>query len=386
MAADRIVILGAGFGGLTVAEALDPVAGMGKADVTLVDRNAIFQMGFSMQWVFAGRRRPDEGERPYSALATRNVRFVHDEVAAIDPANRLVHTRSRRLPYDHLVLALGAELAPELVPGLGEGAYNLCDLGSVGQFRAALDSIEKGVAMIAIASTPFKCPPAPYEYAFLAHDILKDRGVRDKVRVVLTTPEPQPMPVAGKVVGEQIKAMMAERGIEYLPGHKPKWVDVRGRTVAYENGKDLGYDVVAAMYPHRAPKVVRDSGLADESGFVPVKLGTFRTSKEGVYAIGDLAAMKLPNGSPHPKAGVFAEAQGMAVARALASALVLLRLLTPEGRGVCFVDAGKDKAAPAEIHLLADGGPKASLEAPSVEGLMGKRKFERDRFLRWFGG
>src|SRR3990172_1258564 len=151
MAADRIVILGAGFGGLTVAEALDPVAGMGKADLTLVDRNAAFQMGFSMQWVFAGRRRPDEGERPYSALATHNVRFIHDEVAAIDPANRVVHTRSRRLPYDHLVLALGAELAPEIVPALGEAAYNLCDLGSVGQFRVALDAIEKGVAMIAIA-------------------------------------------------------------------------------------------------------------------------------------------------------------------------------------------------------------------------------------------
>src|SRR4030067_779961 len=128
-------------------------------------------MGFWMEWVCAGRRGPGEGERSYSALATRNVRFVHDEVAAIDPANRLVHTRSRRLPYDHLVLALGAHLAPELVPGLGEGAYNLCDLGSVGQFRAALDSIEKGVARIAIASIPFKCPPDPCEHAFLAHDI-----------------------------------------------------------------------------------------------------------------------------------------------------------------------------------------------------------------------
>lgn len=386
MAADRIVILGAGFGGLTVAETLDPLAGMGKADLTLVDRNASFQMGFSMQWVFAGRRRPEEGERPYSSLATRNVTFVHDEVAAIDPANRFVQTRSRRLPYDHLVLALGADLAPESVPGLGEGAYNLCDLESVGQFRAALDAIDKGVVVIAVAATPFKCPPAPYEYAFLAHDILKDRGVRDKVRLVLTTPEPQPMPVAGKVVGEQVKAMMAERGIEYLPGHKPKLVDVRARTVAYEKGKDLPYDVLAAMYPHRAPKVVRDAGLADESGFVPVELGTFRTSTAGVYAIGDMAAMKLPNGSPHPKAGVFAEAQGMAVAQALAAVLGGQEPGKYEGRGVCFVDAGEDKAAPAEIHLLAEGGPKSNLDPPSVEGLMGKRKFERDRFLRWFGG
>ncbi len=382
---ERIVILGAGFGGLAVAEELDSLMGTGKADVTLVEREPVFSMGFSMQWVLAGRRRPEEGERAYSSLATRNVRFLLDEVCAIDTSDRIVHTRSRRLPYDRLVLALGAELAPELVPGLAEGAYNLCDLDSVNQLKAALQVVDHGTVLIAVSSVPFKCPPAPYEYAFLVDDILRGREVREKVGLALSTPEPQPMPIAGKAVGDQVTAMLKEKGIEYLPGHKLTAVDMKGRRVAFENGETLEYGILAAMPPLRAPKVVRDAGLADDSGFVPVDLETMAASVAGVYAVGDVAILKLPNGSPHPKAGVFAEGQGRVLAQRFAAELGGSPPPAYEGKGVCYVDVGQDKAAPAYVDLLAEGGPKAELEAASSQGLTLKRQFEKERFFRWFG-
>ena len=387
MPMQRVVVLGAGFGGLTLATELDVLAGKGKADVTLVDRNTHFSMGFSMQWVLAGRRGPEEGQRPYTAVRARHVRFVHDEIGAIDTAEQMVHTKAHRLRYDHLVIALGAELSPELVPGLAAGAYNLCDMHSVVQLKAAVERIEHGVVAIAVSSVPFKCPPAPYEYALLIDEMLRQRGVRQKVRVVVTTPEPHPMPVAGKAVGDAVRALLVERGIEFLPGHKPKAVDLARRTVAYEDGSELVYDVLGAMPPHRAPKVVRDAGLADTSGFVPVvDLQSFETSVPNVYAIGDVAALKLPNGSPHAKAGVFAEAQAVVVASRIASRLVGEKPVPYRGTGVCFIDSGRGQAAPAEVDLLASGGPRVTLKPPSEEGLEGKRAFERERFAKWFGG
>ena len=383
---DRVVVLGAGFAGLTIAKELDALVGEGKADVTLVERNAQFSMGFNMQWVLAGRRAPEEGERDYASLRPRHVRLVHDEAVAIDTAERTVRTKSRLLPYEHLVVALGAELAPELVPGLAEAAYNLCELSSMLQFRSALRRFDGGTITIAVASVPFKCPPAPYEYTMLIEDLLRERGVRERGRLVLTTPEPQPMPVAGKAVGDAVRAMLAERGIEYLPGHKPASVDAAARIVTYENGASLTYDLLAAMPPHRAPRVVRDAGLTDVSGFVPVELGTFRTKSPNVYAVGDSAAMKLPNGNPHPKAGVFAEAQALVLARNLAAEIQGGEATPYAGRGVCYIDVGRGMAASAEISLLTDSGPKALIDPPSAKGLELKRQFERERFTAWFGG
>jgi len=382
----HIVILGAGFAGLTLAVELDTLAAQGKVDVTIVDRAPHFSMGLNLQWVFAGRRSPQEGQRMYASLRPRHVRFLHDEVVAIDAAKGVVRTRSTSLPYDRLVLALGAELAPDLVPGLAEGAYDLFDLDSVLQFRDAVHRVDGGTLLIAITATPFKCPPAPYEYAFLVDDALRARGVREKVRLVLTTPEPQPMPVAGKAVGDAVRAMLAERGIEYLAGHKPKAVDAANRRVAYENGAELEYALLAAVPPHRAPKVVRDAGLADASGFVPVELGTFRAQAPNVYAVGDVAAIKLPGGGPHPKAGVFAESQALSVARHLAAGILGGEPPTYPGRGTCYVEVGRNEAAPAEIRLLEEGGPAARIEPPSVKGLELKRRFETERFERWFGG
>lgn len=382
----RVLILGAGFGGLTLATELEPLAASGAAEVTLVDRKDTFTMGFSMQWVLAGRRSRSEGDRPYSALLARHVRFLKDEVLGIDTSGRVVQTTQRALPYDRLVIALGAELAPGLVPGLSETGYNLCDFNSVMGLKAALEGQASGTVLVAVASVPFKCPPAPYEYALLIDDMFRARGTRDASRILVTTPEPQPMPVAGKAVGEAVKSLLSERRIEFLPSHKPKAVDGVRRAVVYENGVEVAFDILGAMPPHRAPKVVRDAGLADASGFVPVDLWSLRTSIQDVYAVGDVAALKLPNGSPHPKAGIFAEEQARAVARDLTKQIAGGMAERYSGRGVCFVDVGGERAAAAEADLLGEAGPRIELRAPTREGLLGKREFERERFSRWFGG
>lgn len=391
----RIVILGAGFGGLTAAAELEPLVKAKKignpersrgAEIFLVEKSAEFRMGFSMQWVLANRRKPDDGRKLYSSLRTRKITFIQDEAVSILTENKEVITKSHRLPYDYLIIALGAELAPETVPGLAEGAYNLCDFGSVLQFKQALNTLQKGTVLIAIASTPFKCPPAPYEYAMLVDDLMRKRKIRKDVRIVLTTPEPQPLPVGGPAVGEAVKKMLAGKQIEYLNFWKPKQINVGAREVEYENGEKMSYDVLAAMPPHRAPKVARESGLCNESGFIPAELGSFKTSAPGVYAIGDVAALKLSNGGPHPKAGVFAEAQAEAVAAAIKAEILGAEPMPYSGKGACFVDVGGNEAALAVGDLLNPDGPRIILNPPSRAGLLAKKKFERERLERWFRG
>ncbi|MGI0150231.1 MAG: NAD(P)/FAD-dependent oxidoreductase [Thermoplasmata archaeon] len=381
---NRIVLLGGGFAGMTLATELDSLAASRKCEVTLIDRSDAFRMGLSMEWVLAGRRRPEDGSRTYAQRRAKHVRFLRDEIVRIDTADRSVRTTSERLEYDQLVIALGAELRPDLLPGLADGAHNLCDMDSVVQLRDAIERINRGTVLIAITSLPFKCPPAPYEYALLIEDRLRRRGVRDRVDVVVTTPEPQPMPAAGKAVGDAVKMLLAERGISYRTLLKPKAVDPVRNVVLFEDGTEQPYDVLAAMPPHRAPKAVVNSGLTDSSGFVPVTLGTFETSEPDVYALGDVAAVKLSDGRPHPKAGVFAEAQALVVAGEITAKLGGGSPEPYTGRGICYVDSGRDEAAPAEIHVLAPGGPHASIEDPSARGLEEKRRFEAERLEKWF--
>lgn len=380
----RVVVLGGGFAGLTIVNELDSLAASRKAEVTLVDRNERFLMGLALEGILGGTRKPSEGERSYAALRPRHVRFIHDEVVSVDTAAKVVHTRSHGLPYDHLVIAMGAEYEPDRVPGLADASYHLYDRAAVLQLKAAVERLDKGTVVVLVSSLPFKCPPAPYEYAFLIDSILRRRAVREKVRVLLTTPEPHPVPAAGKAVGDVLATMLRERGIEYGPNRKPKAVDARTRMITYEDGTTEGYSILAAMWPHRAPRVLREAGLTDASGFVPAHLGTFETAVPNVYAVGDSAGLKLPSGSPHPKAGVLAEAQGFAVAQVITSRLHAGPAVEYRGQGICFIDDGQGRAAAMEIELMAPGGPRASIKAPTKADLDAKATFERERLEKWF--
>lgn len=380
----KILILGAGFAGLTLAFELNERLGE-KAEINLVDRNTHFSVGFSMQWVLAGRRNPEEGLRPYSSLMTKGVKFIRDEVTAIDTVAKSVKTKNLNLEFDELVIALGAKLVPETIPGLAETSFNLCNLDSVVKLKTAIANFTQGTLVVMVSSLPFKCPPSPYEYALLIDEILRKRGVRDNIRLIVTTPETQPLPIAGKKVGEAMKSLLTEQRIEYLIEHKPKSVAAKNKTIVYENGFRLDFDLLAAMPPHLAPKVLADARLTDASGFVPVTLGSFKTSLPSVYAVGDCAVIKLPNGAVHPKAGIFAEAQALTLAINIAAQLGVGDPVTYEGRGICFVDTGQGRAAQVNAYLMSPSGPQVTLNSPSEQGLEGKRNFEKERFIKWFG-
>jgi sulfide:quinone oxidoreductase len=378
------VILGAGFAGLTAATELEEAAAKGLARVTLIDGADGFQMGLALQFALAGRRAPLDGKRGYGKLRPSHVHFINADATAIDTAKRVVRTDRGDEPYDDLILATGAEGAMDEVPGLKEAAHNLCDLASVLRMKEELERHRSGTVAVLVAGLPFKCPPAPYEYALLADEILAERGVRNRFSIVVATPEPQPMPIAGPEVGEAIKFKLEERGIALRFQQKVKEVKPNQHEVHFESAQKLEYTVLAAMPRLRAPKVVRDAGLCDASGLVPADLASFKTAAPGVFAVGDVALLKVPDGRVHPKAGVFAEGQARAVAQEIKAKLGLSDAEPYGGHGACFIDVGHGEAAPAEIHVLAEGGPKAKIGKATKEGLEAKKQFEAERLARWF--
>ena len=383
MSGTHTVILGAGFGGLACAAELAARLPPGHR-VTLVDEKDRFLMGTTKLWLLDGRRRGDEGAHPVRGIERLGVRFLQGRVTSVDPATREIQVGGERLVADHLVLALGASLAPEALPGLAEGARNLYTPEGARAMHEDLSRFEGGDVLFLVSSMPFKCPPAPYEAAMLAKAYLDGRGVQ--ARVAVASPEPQPLPVAGPECGATVREWLTERGVEVLNGHKPVAVDVTRKEVRFENGAVRRYGLLAAVPPHRAPAVLKDSGFLGEAGWVPVDAHTLATKHPGVWAIGDCTAVKLANGKPLVKAGVMAEGEGVVVARNIAARV----RGEPEaarfdGKGGCFLELGGGLAVEVVGDFYATPEPIVVAKPPTRASLEAKKRFEAERLARWLG-
>jgi sulfide:quinone oxidoreductase len=383
MAGKTILIAGAGFGGLSAANELRARL-KPEHRVIVIDRSTGFYLGFSHLWVMTGERpnvRAREGD--LHALRKRGIEYINEEIVAMDPATKKIRTNGGEITGDALIVALGADLAPSAVEGFAEGAFNLYSAEGAEALQRALRAVEEGTVAVVIARTPFKCPPAPYEAAFLIDWILRERGVRDRVAVKVFSPEPFPMPTAGPLVGEKITAMLADRGIEYFPKSVVKRVDAARRTIEFE-GFAEGYDVLVGIPPHTAPKVVKDAGLTDESGWIPIDRFTMSTQFEGVYAVGDCTVVSLGEGRFLPKAGVFAAAQGKVVAENI---IAELNGQSPgarfDGKGFCWVEVGGGLAALGEGDFYAKPAPQVTLQPPSPDYRRAKEEYERRVLNDW---
>jgi len=360
MPATTTLILGGGFGGIAAANELRRLLPVAHA-ITVVDKTSHFHVGAGKTWIMLGERTVEQISRSRRALLDPAVRFVQADVVGLDLPNRTVITDREPLRWDHLILALGADLNPAAVPGLAEAAYSFYTVEGAERLRDALARFDGGDVVILIPKVPFKCPPAPYEGAMLLHHAFGSRGLTGKVRIAVYTVEGAPMPTAGAEMGQFIKDELAARGIEYHPLAVTSRVDAAARCVVFENGLEVAYDLLIAIPPHEAPRAVRDAGLTNPSGWVPVDPQTLRVKtppdagEAAVYAIGDIAAVPLPGRfKPDvplalPKAGVFAEAQGRVVAQRVAAEILGGVPGEPfDGRGFCYLETGGGHAVRAE--------------------------------------
>lgn len=368
------LILGGGIGGQTAANALASRFG-GRHRVVLVEKEGDFAFSPSFLWVLAGERTPEQIQKPVARMLRPGVELVRAEATAIRPAEKTVDTSAGPLKFDSLVISLGAELAPEKVPGFQEGALNLYTLEGSVKIAERLQSFSDGRVAILISSSPFKCPAAPYEAAFLVRDFLNKRGKTAEVAVF--TPEPYPMPTAGPEVGAALRGMLESKGIAFHPGHKVARIDAQARTVSFDNGKTADFDLLIGVPTHQSPKVVRESGLANEAGWIPVDRETLATKHDAVFAVGDASFIALAGGKALPKAGVFAHAQAEIVADNIAA---LFEGRAPQarfdGEGWCAIELGSGTAAFGSGSFFGET-PRMQLYQPSRAWHWGKVLFEK---------
>jgi len=374
----EIVIVGGGVGGVVAAKRLRRSLGR-EHHITVIDRAATHLFQPSLLWVADGSRRPERISRPLSRLTRRGISVRYGLVTGLDLRGRRVQLADGDVPFDYLVLSPGAELVPQAVPGLAEAGSNLYTLEGATRLHDTLVRFPSGRLVILVAAMPFKCPAAPYEAAFLL-----EARLRARAEVALYTPEPQPMPVAGPLLGGAVRDMLTNRGIDYFPGRKPVAVEPGSRTIRFESGDVARYDLLAYVPPHAAPGFVVDAGLAPAGGWVKVDPKTLATPAEGVWAVGDVTGIPLANGKSLPKAGVFAEGQAEVVARNLAARL---RGASPtaqfSGEGACFVEMGDGRAGFATGNFYAVPDPVVRLKTPGRRWHWAKVLFEKTWFPRW---
>lgn len=378
-----VLVLGGGIGGAAAANALRERLGQ-RHRIVVVDRNADQVFAPSLLWLMVGQRRPTAITRPLAQLLRPGIEIVYGQVREIDPAARRVATDAGEFSGDAIVVALGAELAPEAMPGYADAAHDFFSSEGAERFASALAGFSGGRIVVAVSGLPFKCPAAPYEAAFLIDADLRRRGLRDRSTIELYTPEPAPMPVAGPVLGRAVVDILTERGIGYFPGHPVEAYDAAARQVRFTDKSAVGYDLLAAVPPHRPPAAVSGSSLAGPAGWIPVDRGTLETSAPGVFAIGDVTAIALANGKLLPKAGVFAHAEARVVAGQIAARLEGGPAARFDGRGYCWVELGAGVAGFASGDFYADPDPAVELRRPGRAWHAGKVLFERYWLSRGF--
>lgn len=381
MASIQCLVLGGGFGGVSAAHRLRERLG-DRASIRLVDRRGSFMMGLRILSVLVGEADRAGGTRSLDRLTLKGVRYLRDEVKGIDLDHQTVTTATATLHYDALMVALGAELRPDLVPGYDPVGSNLYDPEQVEAIAARLASIDRGRIGIGILGLPYKCPPAPYEAAFLIDDLLRRRGVRGQVEIEVFTPQPSSLPVAGAAACAEVEGRLAARRIKFFPNRKITAIE--GRDVVFEKDR-RSYDVFIGVPPHRAPAVVKASGLAAGEWIRHKDRHTCETERTNVFAVGDVTEIPLANGLMLPKAGVFAEAQGRVAADVIAARFAgpdgALRF---DGHGYCYLETGEGMATSIQGDFFASPEPSIQVGDPSAETLKEKRGFEASRLAAWF--
>jgi len=373
----RVVVLGAGFGGLELSTVLSEAIG-NDLDLTLIDKNDSFVFGFSKLDLMFGHTTSDAVRIPYKRIAKRGVRFRQENVKSIDPDARRVVTNRETYDADALVVALGADYDTSATPGLAEGGYEFYSIGGAERLRGVLDRFSKGHAIVGVASAPFKCPPAPTEAALLLHDHLKARGVRNACEISYVMPFPAPIPPSPET-SRALVAAFAERDIRYFPGRSVRSLDPRRRVAILDNDVEMPYDLFLGVPKHRVPDVVTESGMT-EDGWIPVSPATLKTRYPNVYAVGDVASADVP------KAGMFAEAAARVVAASIiADVKGSEHPQDFDGAGSCYIEFGSGLVGRVDMNFLSEPSPKGVFMEPSVALSEEKRRFADMRVARWFG-
>jgi sulfide:quinone oxidoreductase len=334
----RIVVLGGGVGGTLVANLLDKRLGR-DAKVTVVDPTGMHDYQPGYLYVALGQAKGHWLSREERTLLRPDVDLAIESAVRIHPdAGTVQLERGGSLEWDYLVVATGARLVPERIPGLSEGAFEFYSLPGAERLSQELHRFKGGRIKIGVAGIPYKCPPAPVEFAFMVDGFLRERGLRDASEITLLSPLNRAFTIES--ASELIQPIMDRRGIELSTFFNVESVDPSAGVVESLEGEKHEYDVLVLVPPHAGARVVTDSGLGDAGGWLPTDRHTLAVQGyERMFALGDATNL------PISKSGSTAHFEAPVIASRIAS-LVAGTVPTQNygGRVMCFLETGDGKA------------------------------------------
>jgi sulfide:quinone oxidoreductase len=343
---ERIVIVGGGVGGtLTANLCVRRLAGRirtGDVSVTVVDATGqhVYQPGF--MYIAMGGERAERLQRPERSLLDKRVQLIVGNVALVDEASRVV-TLEDGLPlsYDHLVLASGSRIVPEVIEHFETEAHHFYSADAALRLRQALDAFRGGRIVIGIAGMPYKCPPAPLEVAFLIEAELRQRGIRDRSEIDFLSPIGRAFTIES--VSDMATPILAEKSIHLNTFCNVETIDPARKMVQTLEGEDFPYDLLILVPPHRGQQFLIDSGLAPApGGWLPTDRATLRVGgRPNVFALGDATDLPLS------KAGSTAHFEAPVVAERITAAVERRephgKHADYEGKVMCFFEVGDGK-------------------------------------------
>ena len=379
----RILVLGAGVGGLVTANELRKKLSK-EHEIIIFEKEETFSFAPSYLWIMMGNRKPHDIQRNYQSLSKKGITLVQGVIDSIDPKNIHVSVNGKDYHGDYMIISLGAEFSSDSY-GLSKAGYNFYTLDGATNFYNALSKISEGKIILLTAAPAYKCPAAPYEAALLVEYYLRKKKIRNKVKIDLYSAEPMPMGVTGHDVSHAVRQMLESRNIYYHPEHQVKEVNTDNRILHFSNGVSAQYDLLGFVPVHHASRITQSAGLLNDAGWISVDRHSLETKFPKVYAIGDITSIPLKLGKPLPKAGVFAHGQAEIVAHNIACLIKgkgKPKLF--EGFGQCFLETGDGKAALGKGNFYAEPLPDIKLFEPGRHWHAAKVLFEKDWFRRWF--
>ena len=381
----KLLILGAGIGGLSVLSALaESGVGSDDLDITIVDEDFSHFLGFTLPWVMRGWRDQDSVPIRPSGTALAGIRSVTGTVSAVDPLARTVSLADgAELGFDALVIATGARNAVDNIPGLRGAvergrAVHYYSAEAASQAHRALQAFPGGKLVFLVTSQPYRCPVAPYEGTLLAADLLVDNGLRGSTEISVYSPEKHPMPSAGPYAGLELIEMLRHKGIEFFGDHAVAQVEADSNEIYFQNGAKVSFDLLVFVPPHE-PAVTLDG-----PGWISVDSTTMQTKYPGIFAIGDTTLVTSPSGRPLPKAAIFARNGARAAAANVLHFLGRADAGTAlSGEGYCYVDTGGSESAIGKGDFFTLPHPAIHLSRPSGDLHHDKRREERDWRAAW---
>ncbi|MCF6191810.1 MAG: FAD-dependent oxidoreductase [Candidatus Hydrothermae bacterium] len=366
----HILILGGGSGGLVAANKLaKALRGRGHT-ITVVDRSPYHYFQPSFPWVALGFKEPEEVRRPLHNLEKKGVRFLQDEVEAILPEDKQVRLKENgTLAYDYLVVSLGAELGPDLMPGFHLAHHPWSVEGAL-KMREALTNFEGGRVVISVSGPYYRCPPAPFEVAGQLDFNFKARRIRSKTEIVVAHPNPAPLAGMGPAISGLIMEILRNKNVRFEGNFNAERIDPERKILLARDGRELPFDLLVMVPPHRPNRLVQQLGPTTPQGFPVVDPETFRSVKyPEIFMIGDMVNPSLNL----PPAGVVAHFQAEFVANEIVAEVkgaYIGESFTPVA--MCIMDFGDDAVLP-----MCDFTQILTLEGPPSCGVLGRGKAVR---------